>query len=184
MSSAHEALRCFTLNATSWHVCLPSAACPTCNQFKSLETTVSRLSSVVQELSDKLVSAEERLNAMEQCECLQSCNVDGVMYRDGEKWDKDSCTKCTCRVCLVCMKTWMCSTRNAWSYFNPINMCFQSGEVECAKPSCPVPSCPNPVLLDGNCCPICLSESQYILTCSWSYAQSLKPRVHHFQDSW
>ena len=87
---------CSMLNLTCFSIYF--AACPTCNQFKSLESTVSNLLTTVQEMNKKLESAEERLNEMEKCECLQSCKVDGIKFRDGEKWKKDSCTDCTCRV--------------------------------------------------------------------------------------
>ena len=53
---------------------------------------------MVENLNQKLQTAESRLTQLEQCECMQSCSVGDKRYRDGETWQKDHCTKCTCRV--------------------------------------------------------------------------------------
>lgn len=39
-----------------------------------------------------------RLNLLDTCVCYPQCLVTGVIYADGESWQKDTCTFCTCRV--------------------------------------------------------------------------------------
>ncbi|KAK2169520.1 hypothetical protein LSH36_9g12031 [Paralvinella palmiformis] len=106
----------------------PRRACPTCTQYYQLESSVQELYKVIEELNKKLLETEIRLTAVEKCECLASCKVNGTKYRDGESWKKDHCTTCTCR----------------------------GGQVSCVPPICPKPKCKHPVLKEGACCPTCL----------------------------
>ncbi|XP_044194009.1 thrombospondin-2-like [Thunnus albacares] len=58
------------------------------------------------------------------------CVQDGRMYEQGEHWEVDSCTSCTC----------------------------QDGKVVCQQVSCPPVSCINPTFIDEECCPVCLNN--------------------------
>ncbi|KAM8730454.1 thrombospondin-2-like [Acanthopagrus schlegelii] len=58
------------------------------------------------------------------------CMQDGRIYEQGDDWDVDSCTSCTC----------------------------QDGKVVCQQVSCPPVSCINPSFIDGQCCPVCLNN--------------------------
>ncbi|KAM6951035.1 thrombospondin-2-like [Aplochiton taeniatus] len=59
------------------------------------------------------------------------CVLDGRVYEQGEEWDEDSCTSCTC----------------------------QAGKIVCRRMSCPLVSCASPSISDEECCPLCLSNS-------------------------
>lgn len=52
-----------------------------------------------------------------------------ISREDGDVWD-EGCETCQCK----------------------------EGNVKCYKKPCPVINCKNPVLLEGQCCPICRSE--------------------------
>ncbi|XP_039894838.1 thrombospondin-2-like isoform X3 [Simochromis diagramma] len=58
------------------------------------------------------------------------CVQDGRVYEQGEDWEVDSCTSCTC----------------------------QDGKVVCQQVSCAPVSCVNPSFVDGSCCPVCLND--------------------------
>ncbi|KAM5298287.1 LOW QUALITY PROTEIN: putative oxidoreductase PXDNL [Ctenodactylus gundi] len=67
----------------------------------------------------------DRLEArLRQAGCTDS---DGVRRRDGERWMKGDCRRCTC----------------------------QSGQVTCVVETCPLTPCPDPELVRGTCCPVC-----------------------------
>uniref|UniRef100_A0AAQ6AKF2 Thrombospondin 2b n=1 Tax=Amphiprion ocellaris TaxID=80972 RepID=A0AAQ6AKF2_AMPOC len=59
------------------------------------------------------------------------CAQDRRVYEQGEDWEVDSCTSCTC----------------------------QDGKAVCQQVSCPPVSCINPSFIDGRCCP-CVFESK------------------------
>ena len=46
----------------------------------------------------QLMKAEERLQNLEQCECLRYCYDNGTQRREGEEWKKDKCNMCRCKV--------------------------------------------------------------------------------------
>ena len=52
---------------------------------------------------------------------------DGTFYGNGESWNIDDCTFCSC----------------------------EGGEIFCAVLSCLEPECDNPIYIEGECCPIC-----------------------------
>eukprot|EP00058_Branchiostoma_floridae_P020862 XP_002606352.1 hypothetical protein BRAFLDRAFT_67595 [Branchiostoma floridae] len=64
-----------------------------------------------------------------QLEHLQTCKDDeGNRYRDGDTWDPDDCTSCRC----------------------------QEGKATCVRQKCPEMSCAKPLLVPGECCPVCV----------------------------
>ncbi|XP_034425869.1 thrombospondin-2-like [Hippoglossus hippoglossus] len=58
------------------------------------------------------------------------CVQDGRVYEQGEDWEVDSCTSCTCR----------------------------DGKAVCQQVSCPPVSCIYPSFIDGSCCPVCVNN--------------------------
>ncbi|ELU18736.1 hypothetical protein CAPTEDRAFT_147203, partial [Capitella teleta] len=110
-----------------------NVACPTCSQFHGLEQFVHDLHSHIEALNLKIAAAESRISELEQCECMNSCEVDGTHYRDGESWHPDDCSTCTCR----------------------------GGKVTCEEAKCPAVECANPVKKEGECCHYCLRSCQY-----------------------
>ncbi|VEN49853.1 unnamed protein product [Callosobruchus maculatus] len=53
------------------------STCPTCGQFFLLQDTVRQLTQHLQELSNRLVAAEQRIGRVEECDCQKSCQVNG-----------------------------------------------------------------------------------------------------------
>ncbi|XP_076370137.1 protein kinase C-binding protein NELL1-like isoform X1 [Tachypleus tridentatus] len=103
--------------------------CPTCGQFRKLQMSVLNLEKHMKTLEEKLVQAETRLSAVEECECRINCHVNGSVRLDGSSWEVD-CESCSC----------------------------VKGNTTCHRKSCnPVP-CKNPVQLPGHCCPTCLKK--------------------------
>nr|CAD7260549.1 unnamed protein product [Timema shepardi] len=103
--------------------------CPTCGQFSLLQNTVDQLKKHLQELSDRLVAAEGRINRVEECDCQKSCRINGTVHADGASWRK-GCDNCFC----------------------------VHGEVDCQPVQCPSITCKNPVMNPGECCPSCLKQ--------------------------
>lgn len=66
---------------------------------------------------------------MEECECQKSCRANGTVHEDGATWEK-GCQQCSC----------------------------VHGEIECRPTPCAPVTCKNPVIPQGQCCPICLSK--------------------------
>lgn len=79
--------------------------------------------------SFQLAAAEGRIGKVEECECQKSCRVNGTVHEDGATWEK-GCQQCSC----------------------------VHGEIECRPTPCAPVTCKNPVVPQGECCPICLSE--------------------------
>ncbi|RWS27877.1 protein kinase C-binding protein NELL2-like protein, partial [Leptotrombidium deliense] len=127
--------------------------CPTCGQFKSLQSTVSQLEHYVKELSakvskecvhqkvkldlQKLRETERRLAAVEECECFKSCQINGTFHPDGATWKQD-CDICSC----------------------------QRGKVSCRPVPCLPAPCKNFEYIPGQCCPVCKSKfySEFFIT--------------------
>ena len=65
---------------------------------------------------------------MEMCHDIKT----GMSYRDGEKWNVDECTSCTC----------------------------VSGRALCIAARCHV-SCSRPIHIKGKCCPVCESDLEH-----------------------
>ncbi|XP_053396211.1 protein kinase C-binding protein NELL1-like [Mercenaria mercenaria] len=107
--------------------------CPTCAQFQALQSRMKEMYSLYQNLSIKLLQAEERISGLEQCQCLKSCHQNGTERKEGELWQMDQCTICMCR----------------------------NGTIECRNVDCPPVDCPHPVHRDGECCPVCLTNCYY-----------------------
>ncbi|XP_078669070.1 peroxidasin-like isoform X2 [Branchiostoma floridae x Branchiostoma belcheri] len=64
-----------------------------------------------------------------QLEHLQTCkDEEGNRYQDGDTWDPDDCTACRC----------------------------QEGKATCVRQKCPEKSCAKPLLIPGECCPVCV----------------------------
>ncbi|XP_035468388.2 thrombospondin-2-like [Scophthalmus maximus] len=73
------------------------------------------------------------------------CVQDGRVYEQGEDWEVDSCTSCTC----------------------------QDGKALCQQVSCPPVSCINPSFIDGSCCPVCLNdEDGWSPWSEWTYCSA------------
>ncbi|XP_022237985.1 protein kinase C-binding protein NELL2-like isoform X2 [Limulus polyphemus] len=103
--------------------------CPTCGQFRELHLSVLHLENYIKSLAEKLAQAEQRLAAVEECECQRKCHVNGSVRPDGSTW-ANGCFICTCT----------------------------KGETTCHHKPCDSAPCKNPVLLPGNCCPTCLKK--------------------------
>ncbi|XP_041352530.1 protein kinase C-binding protein NELL1-like isoform X2 [Gigantopelta aegis] len=122
--------------------------CPTCAQYQALEEKVKEMYNLYQNISLKLLQAEERILGLEQCECLKSCSDNGTVRKEGEVWEKDKCTVCMCR----------------------------NGTVECRKIDCPPADCTNPIYRDEECCPVCLTNCFYSGK-YYDHGQGFSPRV-------
>ncbi|KAJ8315433.1 hypothetical protein KUTeg_007583, partial [Tegillarca granosa] len=141
--------------------------CPTCAQYQSLEQQVKIMYSLYQNLSKKLLQAEEKITELEKCECLKSCNQNGTMRKEGEEWQLDPCTRCLCRVYFLLNFPAICKIVHVQL------LSFQSrrwkrrvydgsdGSVECIKVDCPPVTCKHPVYRDGECCPTCNTNCYY-----------------------
>ncbi|KAK3098531.1 hypothetical protein FSP39_020373 [Pinctada imbricata] len=127
---------------------LQDAPCPTCGQFQSLEQQMKLLYSSQESLSKKLQQAENRISALEQCECRKSCYQNGTSYKEGEVWHKDQCTVCGCR----------------------------DGRVDCHPVDCPPAECDHPIYRDRECCPVCLTNCFYSGK-YFNHGESFSPRV-------
>lgn len=57
-------------------------------------------------------------------------DADGTFYTNGEQWNPDDCTFCSC----------------------------EEGEIFCAVVDCAMPACDNPIYIEGQCCPVCEEE--------------------------
>lgn len=78
--------------------------------------------------------AEDRIEKLEDCDCKKSCKlVDGVIRDDGTQWQM-GCETCTC----------------------------SQGNVTCTNVDCPHLQCKHPVLVEGQCCPICKGNSSIV----------------------
>ncbi|XP_056639963.1 protein kinase C-binding protein NELL2-like isoform X2 [Diorhabda sublineata] len=107
--------------------------CPTCGQFVLLQNTVQELTRHLQELSERLVEAENRISKVEECDCHKSCHYNDSVYEDGAKW-QTGCDLCSC----------------------------VHGEVRCQHVECPKINCKHPVNKTGECCPSCLKECMFL----------------------
>lgn len=66
---------------------------------------------------------------MEECECQKSCRSNGTIHEDGSTWE-EGCQQCVC----------------------------VHGEIECRPTPCAPVNCKHPVIPQGKCCPVCLSN--------------------------
>ncbi|KAJ8986084.1 hypothetical protein NQ317_003379 [Molorchus minor] len=105
------------------------STCPTCGQFFLLQNTVQELTRHLQELSERLTTAEKRLEKVEECDCQKSCHMNGTVHADGATW-QSGCELCAC----------------------------VHGEVKCRPVECPEPPCKHPVNKTGECCQSCLKH--------------------------
>ena len=64
------------------------------------------------------------------CETSGCTANDGTFYVNGDSWNPDDCTFCSC----------------------------EEGDIMCAVVDCAWPDCDNPIYIDGQCCPICPEE--------------------------
>ena len=72
------------------------------------------------------------LVACTEMDCYGGCYDDpGNYYTNGENWDVDACTFCSCEL----------------------------GEISCAAMACEWPNCENPIYIDGACCPTCPDDN-------------------------
>ena len=63
----------------------------------------------------------------------EGCTADdGTFYANGESWNPDDCTFCAC----------------------------EGGDIMCAVVDCAMPDCDNPVIVEGECCPICPDDCE------------------------
>ncbi|XP_023666191.1 protein kinase C-binding protein NELL2a-like [Paramormyrops kingsleyae] len=103
--------------------------CPTCNDFHGLVQKIMELQDILAKTSSKLALAEDKMTDLDRCYCERTCNVKGVVYREGEAW-ADGCRNCSC----------------------------MNGTVKCEIITCPPAQCPpdaTPVYVNGSCCQEC-----------------------------
>nr|CAD7393764.1 unnamed protein product [Timema cristinae] len=157
--------------------------CPTCGQFSLLQNTVDQLKKHLQELSDRLVAAEGRINRVEECDCQKSCRINGTVHADGASWRK-GCDNCFCVVELEEVNPHLRGGRveNRLGKSTPSSPDRDSnldlpvlssraqhdkrhGEVDCQPVQCPSITCKNPVMNPGECCPSCLISLKQCVEC-------------------
>ncbi|XP_071078642.1 protein kinase C-binding protein NELL2-like isoform X3 [Haliotis cracherodii] len=122
--------------------------CPTCAQYQALEQKVKEMYNLYENISMKLLQAEERLTGLEQCECARSCSDNGTIRKEGEQWERDKCAACMCR----------------------------NGSITCTKLQCPQLECKNPVYREEKCCPVCLTNCFYSGK-YYDHGEGFSPRV-------
>ncbi|KYM83336.1 Protein kinase C-binding protein NELL1 [Atta colombica] len=122
------------------------SSCPTCGQFSILQNTVEQLMHNLNELTRRLAAAEGRISKVEECECQKSCRVNGTIHDDGESWSK-GCQHCSCL----------------------------HGEVECKPTFCTPVTCKNPIIPEGQCCPICLRQC-YLHGVIYDHGERVSPK--------
>ncbi|XP_076174173.1 protein kinase C-binding protein NELL1 isoform X4 [Ptiloglossa arizonensis] len=122
------------------------SSCPTCGQFSILQNTVEQLMHNLNELTRRLAAAEGRISKVEECECQKSCRTNGTVHEDGATWKKD-CQQCSC----------------------------VHGEIECRPTPCAPVTCKNPVILPGQCCPICLKQC-YLRGVIYDHGEKVSPK--------
>uniref|UniRef100_A0A4W6DVL0 VWFC domain-containing protein n=1 Tax=Lates calcarifer TaxID=8187 RepID=A0A4W6DVL0_LATCA len=120
-------------------------------------------------------------------ECCPVCigtSPGGEFYVEGETWNLDECTRCTCRkgrvlcdteVCppalcqtpirnkdTCCHVSCMLRSCRAVLYSWKANACTSctcnNGTIQCFSQRCPAANCRVPVLRKGQCCPHCLGK--------------------------
>ncbi|KAK2582546.1 hypothetical protein KPH14_004838 [Odynerus spinipes] len=122
------------------------SSCPTCGQFSMLQNTVEQLMHNLNELTRRLAAAEGRINKVEECECQKSCRANGTVHEDGATWEK-GCQQCSC----------------------------VHGEIECRPTPCAPVTCKNPVIPQGQCCPICLKQC-YLHGVIYDHGEKVSPK--------
>ncbi|KAL0128227.1 hypothetical protein PUN28_003463 [Cardiocondyla obscurior] len=122
------------------------SSCPTCGQFSILQNTVEQLMHNLNELTRRLAAAEGRISKVEECECQKSCRVNGTVHEDGATWVK-GCQHCSC----------------------------VHGEIECRPTPCAPVACKNPVIPEGQCCPICLRQC-YLHGVIYDHGERVSPK--------
>ncbi|XP_034181759.2 protein kinase C-binding protein NELL1 isoform X2 [Osmia lignaria lignaria] len=122
------------------------SSCPTCGQFSILQNTVEQLMHNLNELSRRLAAAEGRISKVEECECQKSCRANGTVHEDGATWEK-GCQQCSC----------------------------VHGEIECRPTPCAAVTCKNPVIPQGQCCPICLKQC-YLHGVIYDHGEKVSPK--------
>ncbi|XP_076761717.1 protein kinase C-binding protein NELL1 isoform X4 [Xylocopa sonorina] len=122
------------------------SSCPTCGQFSILQNTVEQLMHNLNELTRRLAAAEGRISKVEECECQKSCRANGTVHEDGATWDK-GCQQCSC----------------------------VHGEIECRPTPCAPVTCKNPVIPQGQCCPICLMQC-YLHGVIYDHGEKVSPK--------
>ncbi|XP_054015897.1 protein kinase C-binding protein NELL1-like isoform X1 [Hylaeus anthracinus] len=122
------------------------SSCPTCGQFSILQNTVEQLMHNLNELTRRLAAAEGRISKVEECECQKSCRINGTVHEDGATWKKD-CQQCSC----------------------------VHGEIECRPTPCAPVTCKNPVIPQGQCCPICLKQC-YLHGVIYDHGEKVSPK--------
>ncbi|XP_017893222.2 LOW QUALITY PROTEIN: protein kinase C-binding protein NELL1-like [Ceratina calcarata] len=122
------------------------SSCPTCGQFSILQNTVEQLMHNLNELTRRLAAAEGRISKVEECECQKSCRANGTVHEDGATWEK-GCQQCSC----------------------------VHGEIECRPTPCAPATCKNPVIPQGQCCPICLKQC-YLHGVMYDHGEKVSPK--------
>ncbi|XP_043801480.1 protein kinase C-binding protein NELL1-like isoform X1 [Apis laboriosa] len=122
------------------------SSCPTCGQFSILQNTVEQLMHNLNELTRRLAAAEGRISKVEECECQKSCRANGTVHEDGATWEK-GCQQCSC----------------------------VHGEIECRPTPCAPVTCKNPVIPQGQCCPICLKQC-YLHGVIYDHGEKVSPK--------
>ncbi|XP_076396460.1 protein kinase C-binding protein NELL1 isoform X5 [Megachile rotundata] len=122
------------------------SSCPTCGQFSILQNTVEQLMHNLNELSRRLAAAEGRISKVEECECQKACRANGTVHEDGATWEK-GCQQCSC----------------------------VHGEIECRPTPCAAVTCKNPVIPQGQCCPICLKQC-YLHGVIYDHGEKVSPK--------
>ncbi|MBN3304761.1 PXDN protein, partial [Amia calva] len=85
---------------------------------------ITEVKNTVSSLKDQIYRLEARLRK-------DSCMDESDMRRrEGEQWQKDSCTSCYC----------------------------QKGQITCLVETCPEADCKNPIKVKGRCCPVCAAD--------------------------
>ncbi|XP_014671059.1 PREDICTED: protein kinase C-binding protein NELL2-like [Priapulus caudatus] len=73
-----------------------NAGCPTCGQFNLMQDRMSALESLVENLTQKIMTLEDHIRDLQRCECNRTCRAEGSQKQHGDIWRPNDCETCAC----------------------------------------------------------------------------------------
>ncbi|ESP01087.1 hypothetical protein LOTGIDRAFT_172822 [Lottia gigantea] len=125
-----------------------NSGCPSIAQYEYLEDKLNSLYTEYNNMSTKLTNAEKHIKDLQNCNCLNTCYVNGTLYKEGDIWKKEKCSICNCK----------------------------NSSVMCNRVECPDIKCLKPFSQKGQCCPSCLMSCFYSGQ-YYSHGENFQPRV-------
>lgn len=134
-------------------------------RLKSLELKLEQLSQMMDMMKAQNTELQTRVQYLEGCECVrQKCVWDGREVEEGQRWQTDIYTLCTCTAGTVSCKATVkdCDldgTVQNVSFSTTVDGCqtctCKGGNRECVPLPCPNLDCTQTESVPGECCPKC-----------------------------